>query len=75
MFDNNRRRVQNLTGSEIWLFIISRVLLGFGLGALTVSHFPAIASAATWPPIIIGIVLFVVAARGLARRPEAGPPS
>ena len=31
MLEANRRRAQNLTGLEIWFFILGRVLLAFGL--------------------------------------------
>ena len=33
MLEENRRRVQNLSGTELWLFIISRVL-----GCLRLGH-------------------------------------
>ena len=71
MFESNRRRVQNLTGLEIWFFIVGRVLVAFGVGAVTMAYFPAFASAVAWPAIIGGGVLFLVASRGLFRvRPD-----
>ncbi len=42
MLDSNAVRVKNLTGMEIWLFIIARVLAGFGLGVLGMRYFPQI---------------------------------
>jgi len=32
MLNSNAERVKRLTGIGIWLFIIARVLLGFGAG-------------------------------------------
>jgi hypothetical protein len=32
MLEGNRNRVQNLTGLEIWMFIIGRVFVAFGIG-------------------------------------------
>jgi hypothetical protein len=36
----NAGKVRNLSGTEIWLFIVARVLVGFGLGVLGVHYFP-----------------------------------
>lgn len=44
MLDSNRKRVQKLTGAEIWAFIVARVLLGFALGIFAVLYFPRIAT-------------------------------
>lgn len=54
MFEGNRRRVQNLTGLEIWLFIIGRGLIAFGLGVLAMIYFPALAASIAWPTILMG---------------------
>jgi hypothetical protein len=43
MLNWNAGKVKNLTGTEIWLFIVSRVLVGFGLGVIGVRYFPRIA--------------------------------
>lgn len=68
MLEANHSRVQNLTGLEIWLFIIARVLIGFGVGILAMSYFPARAVTVGWPAIAVGLVLFVVASKGLVRK-------
>lgn len=44
MLDWNRSRVQNLTGTEIWLFIVGRVLVGFGLGVYFAIRMPRLAT-------------------------------
>lgn len=67
MLDGNRKRVQRLTGIEIWAFIVARVLLGFALGVFAVVHFPRIAAHLAWPALILGTVLFLVATKGLLR--------
>ncbi|MEO7148698.1 MAG: hypothetical protein ABIY40_01975 [Rhodanobacteraceae bacterium] len=40
MLESNRQRVQNLTGAELWMFIVARVLLGFAVGVLAMIYFP-----------------------------------
>lgn len=71
MLEWNRQRVQNLTGTEIWLFIVARVLLSFGLGALAMAYLPSATSYIAWPTLIIGTVLFVLASKGLFRAPTS----
>jgi len=38
----NKGKVQNLTGAEIRLFIIARLLIGFGVGVLGARYFPQV---------------------------------
>ena len=68
MLEGNRRRVQNLTGLQIWFFILGRVLLAFGLGSLAMAYAPALASVAVWPSIAVGVILLVLASRGMFRK-------
>lgn len=73
MFERNRARVRNLTGLEIWLFIVGRVLLGFGLGILVTRHWPQIFTQVDIPAIVAGLLLMVIAAKGLFRRTTGTP--
>jgi hypothetical protein len=66
----NAAKVRKLTGTEIWLFIISRVLIGFGLGVLAVHYFPSVADTLGVPALDLGALLFAVASIGLFRRGE-----
>ena len=68
MLEGNRRRVQNLTGLEIWFFILGRVLVAFGLGVLAMAYVPAIAYVAVWPAMAAGVILLVLASRGMFRK-------
>jgi len=61
----NAGKVKNLTGTEIWLFIIARVLVGFGVGVIATQYYPRIAGAIGLPALIAGLLLFLVAARGM----------
>jgi hypothetical protein len=72
MLEGNRSRVQNLTGGEIWLFILARVLIGFAVGILLMMYMPGLAVHLAWPALLIGVVFFVLASRGLMRKPR-GP--
>jgi hypothetical protein len=65
--------VQSLTGLEIWLFIIGRVLVAFGIGALAMAYYPSVASTLAWPAVLAGIVILLVGSRGLFRRPPEKP--
>ena len=67
MLNRNAERVRNLTGAEIWLFIIARVLLGFGIGVLSQQYFPRIVRTLGFPASLVGLLLFVIAAKGLWR--------
>ena len=73
MLESNRSRVQGLTGLEIWLFIIGRVLVAFGIGALAVAYYPWVASTLAWPAVVVGVVILLVGSRGLFRRPPEEP--
>jgi hypothetical protein len=63
----NASKLKRLTGTEIWLFIVARVLIGFGLGVLAVQYFPQVAGTLRIPALGLGAVLFIVAAKGFVR--------
>ena len=67
----NRRKVRKLTAWEIWGFIAGRVFMSFGLGVLAMQYYPQIAGSFGIPTLIIGIVLLIFAAKGLARKDDA----
>jgi len=71
----NAGKVKNLTGAEIWLFIAARVLVGFGLGVLGLRYFPEIVGPMGLPALVVGIVLFLVAAKGLLRTNSSQHPA
>jgi hypothetical protein len=67
MLEWNRSKVRNLTGAEIWLMIIGRVLAGFGLGVLAVRYFPQVANPLGIPTLVVGMLLLLIAAKGFFR--------
>jgi len=67
LLESNARRVKNLTPLGLWLFIVSRVLLAFGLGVLAMVYVPQFAFRVAWPLVGIGVVLFAVAFIGFTR--------
>ena len=73
MLESNRSRVKGLTGLEIWFFIIGRVLIAFGIGALAMAYYPSVASRLAWPAVLVGFVVLLVGSRGLFRRPPQKP--
>jgi hypothetical protein len=64
----NADKVKNLNGAEIWLFIVARVFVGFGAGALLARYYPQMVFPIAVPVMILGILFFIVAARGLNRK-------
>jgi hypothetical protein len=72
MLEGNRQRVQSLSGREIWMFIVARLLIGFAVGVLAMLYFPAIAVYLVWPALVAGSLLFMLASKGLlrSRRPN-----
>ena len=68
MLRANARRVQNLTPTEIWLFLLGRVLVAFAAGVFVTEYFPQIAAPIAIPTFVIGAVLFAIAAKGLWRK-------
>jgi hypothetical protein len=67
MLEWNKAKVRNLTGTEVWLMIVGRVLAGLGLGILAVSYFPQVFTPLSFPVLPLGMILLVVAAKGLFR--------
>jgi hypothetical protein len=67
MLSWNKRKVQNLSPGEVWLFIVARVVVGFGLGVLAMRYFPATFGPLGIPAVVIGVILFAIAAKGLFR--------
>jgi hypothetical protein len=67
VLDWNAAKVKNLTGTEVGLFIIGRVLVGFGPGVLAVRYFPEIAAPLGLSALIVGVALFLIAGKGLLR--------
>jgi hypothetical protein len=63
----NAERVKKLTGIEIWLLILGRVFVAFGIGVVTARYYPAIVGPLAIPAIGIGLVIFLVGAKGLFR--------
>ena len=73
MLEANRRRVQQLTGREIWLFSIGRSLMAFGAGVMLMKVFPEVMSPLAWPALMVGLVVFLIACRGLLRAGSTPP--
>jgi hypothetical protein len=67
ILDWNASKVRNLTGAEIWLFILARLMIGFGLGVLACQYLPQIARPLAVPALVLGVILFLVATKGLPR--------
>jgi len=68
MLNWNAKKVQKLTGTEIWFFILGRVLVAFAIGILVTEYFPRIAAPFALPALAIGVILLAIAARGLWRQ-------
>jgi predicted membrane-bound spermidine synthase len=68
MLNWNAGKVKNLTGLEIWLFIIGRGLVAFGLGVLAIRYFPEIAEPKGFPAIAVGLVVLLIGAKGMFRQ-------
>ena len=68
MLKRNAEKVKNLSGTEIWLFIVARLLIGFGAGAILAKYYPQLILPAAIPILVVGVVLFAVAAKGLGRK-------
>jgi len=67
MLNWNAGKVKTLTGTEIWLFIVGRVLVAFGVGVIAVRFNPQLIAPSGLPAIVIGLLLLLVAAKGLMR--------
>ena len=68
----NQQKVRQLSPGEIWLFIVGRVLAAFGAGVLLAAYIPS-ADGVGWAALIVGIVLLVLAGKGMFRKPAATP--
>jgi hypothetical protein len=49
------------------MFIIARMLVGFGRAVLAVRYFPQVANPLGIPTLIVGMILFLIAAKGFFR--------
>ena len=63
----NQRKVRQLTPGELWLFIIGRVLVAFGLGVIAMQRLPELVGPFGWPTALGGVVLLLIAGKGMAR--------
>ena len=52
MLQWNRAKVRNLTGLEIWLMIVGRVLVGFGFGVVGARYFPQVVNPVGIPALL-----------------------
>jgi hypothetical protein len=71
MLNWNKKKVQNLNPLEIWMFIVGRVFVGFGVGAWVMHLFPGLSFLLIFPPIILGALLLAFAAKGLFRSSDS----
>lgn len=73
----NQRKVRQLSPGELWLFIIGRVLAAFGIGVLAMRSFPDLVGPLGLPAVLVGLVLLLIATRGLFRTGETddSPPA
>lgn len=62
------QKVKNLTFGEIWLFLVARVLIGFGAGAYLERYFPQIIDRLAIPVLAVGAILFLIAGKGYFRK-------
>jgi hypothetical protein len=63
----NQSKIQKLSPTEIWLFIIGRVAVGFGVGIIVEQAFPQYFSRLGFPAVILGLICIAVAFKGYAR--------
>jgi hypothetical protein len=68
MLDWNAKKVQNLTSTEIWLFILGRVLVAFAVGVYVNRYYPLLSKTIAFPAFVIGMVLFAIASKGMWRK-------
>jgi len=73
MLKANAERVKRLSPVEIWLFVIARVLIGFGFGILAIQYFPHFARDLGVPAIGTGALLFAIASIGFFRDKRDAP--
>jgi len=71
MLEWYRNHVKKLSVTEKRLFMIGRILVGFGLGELTAIYFPDFSTKLVFPVIVLGIILLLFASRGLFRSSES----
>lgn len=62
------QKVKNLTFGEIWLFLVARILIGFGAGAYLERYFPQIIDRLALPVLAVGVVLSFIASKGYFRK-------
>lgn len=62
------QKVKNLTFGEIWLFLVARVLIGFGAGAYLERYVSQIINHLAIPVFAVGVVLFLIASKGYFRQ-------
>jgi hypothetical protein len=64
----NQRKVRNLMPLGIWMFILGRAFMNFGVGVLAMQYFPGAVERLGFPIIIIGLFVFILGANGLMRK-------
>jgi len=64
----NQKKVQNLTPLEIWMFIVGRVLMSFGVGVVAMQYWADKVAWSGYPTIVVGLAILAFAAKGLMRK-------
>jgi hypothetical protein len=68
VFRWNAAKVQQLTPLELWLFIVGRVLAGFGVGVLAMQYWPQVFAHVGLPAALTGVLCIAIALKGFRRR-------
>lgn len=48
----NQKKVQNLTPWQIWMFILARVFMSFGVGVIAMKYWPNMIAWSGFPAIL-----------------------
>lgn len=64
----NHRKVQSLTPWELWMYILARGFMGFGVGVMAMQYYPRLFACSGLFMFVIGLILFSLAVIGLKRK-------
>jgi hypothetical protein len=63
-----QKMVQNLNPLKLWMFVLARGFMGFGVGVMAMQYFPHLFAYTGLPMVVVGFVLLGLSLKGSTQK-------